>query len=948
MIIVFLYGFKRDRQACSFRMLIFTLKLHIMNELKNIQRRLGKPYEDLEYLLTCLKEVLAENGEESLVHHIPWINKKIEFGDKLVNAKILHLYSICFQLLNMVEVNGAMQNRRNIEEQKSYSGVNGLWANNLMLLRDNGIGQEKIIEWLGRIRVEPVLTAHPTEAKRPVVLAHYRELYLLLLKRENSMYTRFEQENIRDDIKMVINRLWHLTDIHIKKPDIHSELSNILHYFTAVFPGLIRGLDQRLRRAWLEAGYDPALIDSLKEYPRLTFGNWVGGDRDGHPLVTAEITRQTLELFRSHALRMIRDILNGLSKSLGIYCTVKNVGKRLQQRIQEIAAEAGPEAADITHRFREEAFRMFIRLLILKLPWRPENDSGLQLKSDFYYSHSGQLTGDLLLLEEVLIDYGAGTLAVKEVRPAVRIIESFGFHLARLDIRQNSAFYEKSLSQLLKASAHCEFEKWTDREKLDLIERELQSNRPFVRGIDNVGKEAKESIDTLQVISDHIASHTHLAIGYLIVSMTRSVTDLYTVYLLEREAGLTVWTSAGMASVLPVVPLFETIDDLVRSPQIMEEFLAHPVTRNSLEYQKKQNGEQDLIQDVMIGYSDSNKDGGIITSAWRLYRAQEEICRIGGKTGVRIRFFHGKGGSISRGAGPAHWFIRSLPFRSVQGDLRLTEQGEAIERKYANRGNAIYNLELLLATTTGNTLLQHFTSRDNAPPSDIMDYLSGESRKAYHDLISDADFIRFFREATPIDVIEQSKIGSRPSRRSGRSTIEDLRAIPWVFSWNQSRFNITGWYGVGSALEKMRAEEKEMFEAFREQVQSNAFIRYVLTNVDTSLNTTDEAIMEAYSRLVMDDKIRSRILDKLFTELRKTREILDDILVKPIRERRVNHYYSTLLRASALEYLHKSQILLLSRWRSRAGDRIRADADETLNNLMRCINAIANAMGNTG
>jgi phosphoenolpyruvate carboxylase len=921
-----------------------------MKELRQLQEKLGKPYEDLEFLLICLKEVLEENGEPDLVRYIPWLNDQPEFMERLVTGRILHLYSICFQLLNIVEVNGAMQTRRKREESYGLESINGLWACNFELLKTHGITGEQIVTMLGRIHAEPVLTAHPTEAKRPVVLEQYRELYLLVLKRENSLYTQYEQQEIRREIKIVLNRLWHIAEIHVSKPDVNSELTNVLYYFTRVFPELITILDSRLYLSWLDAGFNPDLLDSPEAWPKLSFGNWVGGDRDGHPFVTAEITGYTLYTFRLQALSVIGNKLTRLSKNLSLFYPLDQADKRLQDRIREIAGEVGQDAVDLIKRYKPEAFRLFIQLLILKLPVSRQEDQ-IELDEHRYsYSHSGQLLDDLLLLQGILRNYGTGTLARQEVMPVIRIVRAFGFHLARLDIRQNSSFHEEALSQLLSVSMQCcdNFSGWTARQRLELIERELKTNRPFVRNTVIIGPEGSRVIDTYRVLHNHIYRYGYYAIGNLIVSMTRDVSDLLIVYLLAREAGLTVWNERGLACILPVVPLFETIDDLEKSSQILDEFLSHPVTKNSLEYCRDRDGSPELLQEVMIGYSDSNKDGGILASAWNLYRAQEKMIETGRRHGVKIRFFHGKGGSISRGAGPTHWFIRSLPFKSMQGDIRITEQGETIERKYANLGNAVYNLELLLATAAGTYVFQRFVPVDDGPAREIMDYLSGESMKVYNELTGDKDFIPFYIQATPIDAIEESKIGSRPVRRTGKQTLSDLRAIPWVFSWNQSRFNITGWYGVGTALRKMMNDHPELFRKFRELLKTDAFLRYFLTNVDTSLNTTDEGVMELYASMVENMKVRQKILNLLISELRNTREMIDLLLEKPISERRVNHYYSTLLRATALDFLHKSQVKLLSQWREQKKKKKKEQKETTLTDLLICINAIANAMGSTG
>ena len=904
-----------------------------MDDLKTLQNKLGKPYVDLEYLLHCLREVLEENGEKDLVRFIPWINEDISAARYQISDKLFHLYSVCFQLLNIVEVNGAMQGRRKVEAEASASSVNGLWANCFKVLKDNGAGENQIIEVIRDVHVEPVLTAHPTEAKRPVVLEQYRALYVLFLKLENSMYTDAEKEVIRDNIKAVINRLWHIADIHVTKPDVYSELTNVLHYFKNIFPELLNVHDERFLQAWKSAGFKDTLLQDPDSWPRISFGSWVGGDRDGHPFVTSKVTRDTLQILRRNAIELLRDKLSGLSRNLSIFCTIDDAGSKMRTRIEEIQQITG--ADKLRKPYEAEVFRYFVQLMILKLP----DKTG----SRHPYTLPRQLIDDLYILRDALLEYGAETLARREVMPMIRYIRTFGFHLARLDIRQNSSYYLEALSQLLGNSMQCcaDFSSWPEDDKLELINRELQTNRPFVRNTDGLGMEAGETLATFNVLGDHIRYFSNDAIGPLIISMTRGLSDLLAVYLLARETGLAIWTARGLVCRIPVVPLFETIEDLRESPNILDDFLAHPVTKNSLEYQRSQAGAPDLVQEIMIGYSDSNKDGGILASAWNLYLAQSRLAETGRKHDVRIRFFHGKGGSISRGAGPTHWFIRSLPSYTLNGDIRLTEQGETIERKYANIGNAAYNLELLVAGTTCSTILDRQSRLAPHPGEKIMDFLVDKSLAQYKELTGDPDFLVFFSQATPIDAIEESKIGSRPARRSGKKSLADLRAIPWVFSWSQTRFNLTGWYGVGFALESLMNNEPEMFRKFAGLVGTDTFIRYVLTNVDTSLNATEEDIMGLYSNLVEDNAIRDKMMRLIRSELERTRRMLNLILEKPISERRINHYYSTMLRAAALDYLHHSQVKLLSLWRKQK-------KEQTLYSLLRCVNAIANAMGNTG
>ena len=349
----------------------------------------------------------------------------------------------------------------------------------------------------------------------------------------------------------------------------------------------------------------------------------------------------------------------------------------------------------------------------------------------------------------------------------------------------------------------------------------------------------------------------------------------------------------------------------------------------------------------MIGYSDSNKDGGILASSWYLYKAQKEIKAVGKKHGVHIKFFHGKGGSISRGAGPTHWFLRSLPSGTLDGKIKITEQGETIEKKFANKINAAYNLELLLAGATLNTLLHRKESDTLNEAAEILEFMGMESYRFYSKLLQNEDFLEFYQQATPIDVIEESKIGSRPARRTGKRSFSDLRAIPWVFSWGQSRFHITSWYGVGSTLEKMKAEFPDKYKKLKELIPTSQFVRYVLTNIDTSLASTDVKIMKMYAQLVTNKKVRENILQLFLTEFDKTQELMKELLGRPMHQRRKNHFYSTGLRAEALEILHQNQVKNLKLWRS--GEITDSEQKEKLlKELLISINAIANAMGTTG
>jgi phosphoenolpyruvate carboxylase len=403
-------------------------------------------------------------------------------------------------------------------------------------------------------------------------------------------------------------------------------------------------------------------------------------------------------------------------------------------------------------------------------------------------------------------------------------------------------------------------------------------------------------------------------------------------------------TEDGLVCKLPVVPLFETIDDLHNAPGILEDFLSHPVTEQSLSHLRRHHGLEQPVQQVMVGYSDSNKDGGIFTSLWNLYRAQDALTDIGRNHNVRIRFFHGRGGTISRGAGPTHRFINALPHSSLAGDLRLTEQGETIAQKYANRLNAAYNLELLIAGTTGATCRHQHTQNETHPLEPKMDQLAEKSRQAYENLLSTDGFVTFFRQATPIDAIEASRIGSRPARRTGQQTIADLRAIPWVFSWGQARFYLSGWYGTGTALEWLRNAHPSTFETVKEQNFVWSPLHYILSNAATSLATADPEIMRAYAELVQDSGLRTRIMDQIEAEYDRTRQMLEHIYSGPLAEKRPSVQQALDLRQQGLKTLHRQQIELLRQWRKHSND----GEDDVLPKLLLTVNAIASGLGATG
>lgn len=898
---------------------------------------------DVRFLIDCFREVLHEIGEHQLAQSLPWRPEGKADADAADGISILQAYSVAFQLLNMVEENAVVQFRREMEERQEIAQLSGLWEQSLRQLRALGLPDSQIAGELAWTRVEPVLTAHPTEAKRFTVLEQHRDLYLLLVKRENQVWTPLERQEIRDEIKVALERLWRTGEIFLEKPDVSSEVRSVLYYLRHVFPRAIDIMDRRLRHAWAEAGFDPELLADPRGLPRLSFGTWVGGDRDGHPLVTAAVTARTLATLRESALELIREHLTELGRKLSLSDRLQQVPPAFSQQISDTAAALGPRGTAALQRNPEEPWRQSVNLLLARLP---AGEGGPQ---EGAYAHAEELLADLQHLWDALVQVGARRLAEADLLPVMRILQVMGFHLAALDIRQNSQFHDQAVAQLMAAAGleGEDFAQWPEERRLAFLNDELRTCRPFTLPDMQVGPQADAVLDCYRVLAAHRRQHGMDGLGSLIVSMTRSLSDLLVVYLLAREAGLVQNTPEGLVCLMPVVPLFETIEDLENSPDILRAFLAHPITQRSLAHQQQAAGLRQPVQQVMIGYSDSNKDGGIMASLWGLYRGQELLSQVGQEQGVQLCFFHGRGGSISRGAGPTHRFIRALPHNSTGGGLRLTEQGEVIARKYSNRLTAAHNLELLLAGVTRATLLHSHTPPEPQPLEPVMEALADASRRSYRELIDQEGFISFYRQATPIDVIESSRIGSRPARRTGQHTLADLRAIPWVFSWSQARFLLSGWYGVGSALAALRQEQPELFAQLRAHSFDWSPLHYIISNTASNIMQADPDIMRDYAELVEDAALRGRLLSRIMEEYARTRELLEEIYGGPLDEQRPNVHQVLRLRREPLRRLHRLQIGLLREWRPLAAQGAPA-ADDLLTRLLLSVNAIANGLGTTG
>jgi phosphoenolpyruvate carboxylase len=886
--------------------------------------------DDFHFLLDCFQTALERMGEAALAKFVGEAFSGKPCAPEDLPARGSQALSMVFQLLTMAEENTANQVRRMREIAGGAATEPGTWPYQLQQLQSAAFGEQDLRRVLSAIQVQPALTAHPTEAKRPSVLERHREIYLMLVDRENPTRTPMEQQALRERLEDSLERLWRTGELLPVKPDLESEIRSMLHYISQVFPGVLQLLSERFRQSWEGAfpGSEPP------PEPRLKFGTWVGGDRDGHPFVTTEVTRHALEALRDQALIVLRSSLQNLAGRLSLSEAVQAAPASVYERLTIYSEMTGTSGS--AREYQDEPWRQLVNLFLARMPM-----PGDKRPPSYCYRLPAELVEDLKLLQCALCDVGAGRLALSEAAPVEHLALVYGFHAASLDIRQNSAVHAVALRQLFELAGI------TGEEQQ--IDRELDSPRPFTVSSAALPAEADGCVGVLRLVREWRERHGEGAIGSYVVSMTHSASDLLSVYLLAREAGLVRANSEGPVYELSVTPLFETIEDLQNSSQILADFLKHPVTRRTLRHLQRISASPRPVQEVMIGYSDSNKDGGILASHWNIRKAQIEMAAVAREADVDLRFFHGRGGTIGRGAGPTHVFLESLAPRTLQGEMRVTEQGEVISQKYANRLTAATHLERLLAGVTRWTLM-HSRHQDgvSANVEVVFEQAASISRDIYRDLMRREGLIEFFSQATPIDAIESSHIGSRPSRRTGRRSLEDLRAIPWVFSWSQARFNLPGWYGAGGAFQAIRERDRGSWDLLVGSVRSWPFLSYLLHNVEFSVVAGDVEIMSEYATLVESESVRKDILNRILEEYRRTLDVIDELLGGNRSQRRPRLIKAIEIRREALARLHREQIALLKAWREALrGDRTE-EADRILPSLLVTVNAIAGGLKTTG
>ncbi|MGQ0657470.1 MAG: phosphoenolpyruvate carboxylase, partial [Chromatiales bacterium] len=782
--------------------------------------------EVIQLLFALLVDVIRVRHPEL----IPVVKREAPFPednrDLLLRA--LQAHGIWFQLLSIAEQNASVRRRRLTQTERGFDAIAGTFSNVLAQVAAAGVSAGEVQELLHRARVRPTITAHPTEAKRVTVLEIHRRIYLLLVQMESSRWTPREREDFIDQLRNDIDLLWLTGELRLEKPTVDQEVAWGLHFFNESLyeraPEMMRRLEQALAEAYPE--------HSFHIPPFFKFGCWIGGDRDGNPFVSNDVTRRTLKQNQLAALRRYRRQLEELSRKLSIASHAVQVPGTFVPLLADNLYRSGDSEA-IAKRNPGEVFRQLTTCIKRKLDATlsaVERDTTIH--TSFAYFNPEQMVEDLKAMEEGLIGARCENVANALVKPLRREVEIFGFRTVSLDLRQNTTVTNRTLAAVYEKLENAKPPDFSSFEWKKWIVSEL--TRPIERYPDLSGlpEEARETLGTLHLVVEPRALVDNEACGGFVLSMTQSAADVLGVYLLAKYVGLFT-DQAGVDSCrIMVVPLFETIEDLHAAPQIMRELLAVPIVQRTV----KQSGG---VQEVMIGYSDSNKDGGYFTANWELSRAQETLTQVGNDLSIPISFFHGRGGSVSRGGAPTGHAIAAQPAGSVHGQMRMTEQGEVASAKFANKGTAQYSMELLAASVFQHSLMSGREEELKPQPEfdEAMKTLSETSHAAYRALVDQPGLVAYYEAASPVEELTLLNIGSRPARRFGAKTLAQLRAIPWVFAWTQNRHMITGWYGVGTALEqflsgKGSAEHKKLL---RRMFTESRVFRLIIDEVEKTL-----------------------------------------------------------------------------------------------------------------
>jgi len=849
---------------------------------------------------------------------------------------VVRAFSYFLHLANIAEDQHHIRRRR-AHDVMGSAPREGSLQHALDRVQEAGVPAGKIRDFFDVALVSPVLTAHPTEVSRKSILQCQHEIARLLDQRDRMQLTPDEQEENDVTLRRSVLKLWRTRMLRPNRLAVVDEIKNGISYYDDTFfaelPRLYGQLQDLLAKRFPDEAWQLP--------PFFRVGSWIGGDRDGNPFVTADILKTALRLQSTAALEFYLGEIHALGAELPLSHLLIKVSPAL-----EALAERSPDHSP--HRLDEPYRRALTGIYARLAATAKALDQHEALRHAVAdappYAASAELHADLEVLAESLAQHGAALIAGGRLRRLVRAVQIFGFHLAPVDLRQNSDVHERTVAELLTRAGRIEnmlaYAALDEDARISLLAEEIASPRPLYSPYAEYSDEARGELAIFFAARELRARYGDAALPNVIISKTDGASDLLEVALLLKEAGLLTPTPAsgsGPHLAINIIPLFETIGDLRNSAGVMQRLFALPAYRALVASRANEH-------EVMLGYSDSNKDGGFLTSGWELYKTEVELARVFAAAGVRLRLFHGRGGSVGRGGGPSYQAILAQPAGAVSGQIRITEQGEVISSKYSNPEVGRRNLEILAAATLEATLLDLEHETEPEAYRAVLERLSELAFRAYRGLVYETEgFNRYFRESTPISEIGGLNIGSRPASRKASEQIEDLRAIPWVFSWAQCRLMLPGWYGFGSAVEAWLAENPDGLETLRQMYQRWPFFRTLLSNMDMVLAKADLAIASRYAELVTDVALREAVFGRIRGEFERTRRHLlaieqqDELLAdNPLLRRSIRN------RFPYMDPLNHLQVELLRRHRAGDGD------ERVRRGIHLSINGVAAGLRNSG
>ena len=861
-------------------------------------------------------------------------------------GQIVRAYNIYFSLLNIAEESHQLARRRRAVRAGSHMWP-GSFHDVLHALREDGVSAAELSPLLRELRYMPVLTAHPSEARRRTIMGALRNIFLSLEALDDPRQTGMYRDEVLRRLASQIQILWKTDEVRAYKLDVRDEIRAGLSYFPLSLFQAVTGVYRNYRRA-LRDVYGAETAREAGEHAFLCFGSWIGGDRDGHPFVTAEVTALAWRMQSRTALQEYLRRVERLSDQLSYSTRLCRPSPAFLASLEADAARLENATRAWPHGYVQEPYRRklaFVRHRLarnLELAQRAIDGIDCHFETPGYAS-ADVLLEDLGLIRDSLTSHGDGDVARGELEDLIMLVRTFGLHLLRLDVRQESARHSDAVADVLRLAAGIEYGALEETARLDLLAECIANPGALQFDPARLREESREILRVFQLIAQMRRELGAECFGRYVISMTQAASHVMEVMLLAALAGLAGRLAGNWYCHIGVSPLFETIDDLARVEEVLARLYRLPVYRHLLDAYHEG-------QEVMLGYSDSCKDGGILASAWGLYEAQKKIIALSAREGLPCRLFHGRGGTIGRGGGPTQEAILAQPPATVRGEIKFTEQGEVLFYKYNNMETAIYELTMgVTGLLMASAHMIRARDDDRRDYLGIMDEIARAGEAHYRRLTEASDgFLDYFYEATPVREIGWLNIGSRPShRKHGDRSRGSVRAIGWVFAWAQSRHTLPAWYGIGAALEAWRADDPARLGKLQRMYREWPFFRNLLGNAQMALAKADMGIAREYAELCEDPVTGAAVFGMIEAEYRRARrQILNVADSKALLRETPDLARSLAGRNPYLDPLNSIQVVLLRRLRAMAPE---AQAESAwLEPLLRSINAIAAGMRNTG